>query len=837
MAGSGTLLEERRETLRNFPTTPTVNGIDRIEVAGADRRVVVVHLVHPAPGEPGGVPAGGAPITLADIDITGGDIRRGLQAISLTVSGDRLEIELDRSGDFSVYILHILRDDFDPILKRAAFGFRADCPDVFDPCATGVPDAQELDGIVSTYLAKDYESFRRFMLDRLAVSTPDWQETAVPDTGLTLVELLAHYADLLSYRQDIVANEAYIGTARLRTSLRRHVRLLGYSPFEGTSARAFVHLRVSGPGSISHDDLRTSSSTPLLPDEITSTSDVDLERLTDAGAVIFEPLPIQYVPSRYDKNATDTQLRTRTILYTDHDNSLPVHDWGDIRAVLQKGATEAWLRGDEAATRLRKGDFVLFEQVRDPDTTLEGDADPVLRQVVQLVRSPEAASDPLSLVGGSPRPLIHIEWHTSDALAFDLPIGHLAPGDPDTQPCAVARGNMVLCDHGVRLSEDGDAMRSPPAPPEQDDVSGITSLSELDVKRRFRPLLRYDDIASRTRIDFAPDPEGVVSILDRGSRITTPEIEVEEDVSGTVWRPVNSMVDADDDDRVFVPESEDDGRTYLRFAQADSYGQEFPDDTAFRIRYRVGKGPAGNVGADTLTRAITDDTNIISVRNPLPASGGLRPESAASLRANALATLKINERAVTREDYVERAKMHPIVSQAYARTIWHGSWSTISIAVDLADGRALTDGIRSELEAFIEPYRLMGQDVRIEEPRYAPLDIVLHVCISQGYREADVLSAVNDALSDRRLGGGRLGYFHPDRLTFGQNIYLSRIYEAVYAVAGVTDVKVVRFSRLDRPDESFLESGVFKAPDGEIPILSGDRNRRGQGRLKVLAWR
>ena len=43
-----------------------------------------------------------------------------------------------------------------------------------------------------------------------------------------LVEALAYTADQLSYQQDAVATEAYLGTARRRVSIRRHARLMDY---------------------------------------------------------------------------------------------------------------------------------------------------------------------------------------------------------------------------------------------------------------------------------------------------------------------------------------------------------------------------------------------------------------------------------------------------------------------------------------------------------------------------------------------------------------------------------------------------------------------------------
>ena len=74
------------------------------------------------------------------------------------------------------------------------------------------------------YLAKDYDGFLQVMLDRLAVLVPGWTETHAADLGMAIVETLAYAADHLSYQQDAVGTEAYIGTARSRISLRRHAK-------------------------------------------------------------------------------------------------------------------------------------------------------------------------------------------------------------------------------------------------------------------------------------------------------------------------------------------------------------------------------------------------------------------------------------------------------------------------------------------------------------------------------------------------------------------------------------------------------------------------------------
>nr|HRC76642.1 putative baseplate assembly protein [Kouleothrix sp.] len=95
------------------------------------------------------------------------------------------------------------------------------------------------------YLARDFAGFRQLLLDHLSVTVPGWQERAAADQGNALIDLLAYAADYLAYYQDAVATEMYLGTARLRRSVRRHAQLLDYHLHEGCNARLWARVRVS----------------------------------------------------------------------------------------------------------------------------------------------------------------------------------------------------------------------------------------------------------------------------------------------------------------------------------------------------------------------------------------------------------------------------------------------------------------------------------------------------------------------------------------------------------------------------------------------------------------
>ena len=199
---------------------------------------------------------------------------------------------------------------FDSQLSRVTFSFKVECKSDFDClvqdlCVPTVPQAPAID-----YLAKDYASFRQLMLDRLSQTFPQWTERSEADIGITIVELLAYAADQLSYFQDTVSNEAYLGTARQRPSLRRHARLLDYTPSEGTNARTFVHIEnrrgrlLAGGGRAPFADSSATASfaeglvlpahTPFISmtDGLgtTNVTDADLQSALDSGSQSFETM-------------------------------------------------------------------------------------------------------------------------------------------------------------------------------------------------------------------------------------------------------------------------------------------------------------------------------------------------------------------------------------------------------------------------------------------------------------------------------------------------------------------------------------------------------------------
>jgi hypothetical protein len=73
-----------------------------------------------------------------------------------------------------------------------------------------------------------------------------WKDTYASSTGQTLIELFSYVSDLLMYYLERRAQESYISTAQLRSSLVNLVQLVGYTPSRKVSATGTVTFSVSG---------------------------------------------------------------------------------------------------------------------------------------------------------------------------------------------------------------------------------------------------------------------------------------------------------------------------------------------------------------------------------------------------------------------------------------------------------------------------------------------------------------------------------------------------------------------------------------------------------------
>ncbi|MBR0713540.1 putative baseplate assembly protein [Bradyrhizobium liaoningense] len=846
---------------------PTLNGIDYLEVIDHElplldplrQRTLLVYCLKPLP----------AGFSSGNVVLTGGERVRNIAVewaavasplpAQLSAPGEAatsaivaaranpktiLVVRVAEPGDFSTYTLRFVASaldssppaNFDPQFGAIDFSFKVECPSDFDCkpvclCPEAESDEPDID-----YLAKDYGSFRRLLLDRMSQLVPQWRQSSVADTGIALVELLSYVGDHLSYQQDAIATEAYLDTARRRISLRRHALLVDYPMHDGCNARVWIQIQADAASStLTRAGTQFLTRCPGFARGIKSGSS-DLEQAMLLAPTVFEPLR--------DDNAPTVSL------YKLH-NNISFYTWGDERCCLPRGATSATLAG--SLPNLKAGDALLFEEVLGPHTGLPGDADPRHRHVVRLTSvsplPPATLTDPLTNAA-----ITEIAWGQDDALPFPLCISAVTDeghGSKTLTDVSIARGNLVLADHGCTLG--AESLGSVPAPtlfvaPDQG-CDGCSPAAPIEIPARFRPFLQKAPLTqagtvlvkagsgqgTAKRQPFDPAASAAAA-MDWDMSDVLPQITLSSVTNGTpaTWQSHRTLLNSAADANDFVVEVDDDGGAALRFGD-DDHGVRPETGTQFSAVYRIGNGAAGNVGGEAIFHVVATQADlaaITGVRNPLPAVGGVDPETADDVRRNAPEAFRRQERAVTPEDYAEVTERYRGVQRAAVTTRWTGSWYTQFISVDPIAG-VDPHALSTDLLPFVDRYRMAGEDLEFNDPHYVSLELKLNVCVQPDYFRADVKARLLDALSNRVLPDGRRGLFHPDDFSFGDSVYLSEIYATAHAVPGVASAQIVMFQRQGTDDPTFLASGQLPIGRLEIARLENSLNFPEHGVLRL----
>src|SRR5262249_11507827 len=146
---------------------------------------------------------------------------------------------------------------------------------------------------------------------------------------------------------------------------------------------------------------------------------------------------------------------------------------------------------------------------------------------------------------------------------------------------------------------------------------------------------------------------------------------------------------------------------------------------------------------------------ILNVRNPLPAAGGLDPETIDSVRQAAPNAFRAQKRAVTPDDYGKMAIVcNDKIQRAMGTFRWTGSWQTVFVSVDPEGSETLQPEVKQSLEQCMESYRMAGHDLEISPAIYVALEIEMTICVKPGYFASDVESDLLEVLSNHNLSNG-----------------------------------------------------------------------------------
>ncbi|HEX4698912.1 MAG TPA: baseplate J/gp47 family protein [Actinomycetes bacterium] len=755
-----------------------------------------VTVVAPGTIVPAGVDVDGNPVP-AHLDLP-------VQAVGAALPGQApYRLGIDPVG------LAGLALELDPLRRYLPVRLRPECGDVPD-CIAIPPTPPPLTPPDYETLARDYTGLRAMLVERLGVLHPAYDPSPADHT-ITLLELMAHLGDLLSYRQDRVATEAWLGTARRRASVTRHARLVDFAVPPATSASTVVQVRVAHP-----DLTATDAAFTVQPGDLATDAVADPDK--EPGAACFT----------VEVDAPQTVFASHA--------EVSLHDWGEVDAVLGVGATSAVLvrppasDGTPVATWLPPGTLLGFEVVDPgppgeqvtwatrgqnwpPDDGSRGQTRmPLASHPAQVVTVTHvvAMTDPLAPT----LPLVRAFWEADDALTAAVPVS--VATDAGSPRVGVARLGLVAAHHGLPVDGPGALAPFDPLTGDSPDPA-VTEVGEYWLTR-----------AAAAGLSCAPGG--------RPWQVRT-RIGLPSGVPVEATR-VTSLLRAPSDGFAVVVDVDDDDPPRLRF-RTGALGLVPPADSDVTVRYEVGAGQAGDIAANTVTRLVRTTTPLgqpivwldagtgVGARNITPGTGGEEAVALDVVRRDApQAYAAVPRRAVLVSDLPGFAVEVPGVERAAAHRDWSGSWPVGVVAVETTTDLADPD-VDAAVGQVMEAVRMAGTEVVTLPATPVGLLISLTVCLTPSTESATARLRILAALRPGQPGA----VFSAEAHTLGSAVYTSTVVAAVAAVPGIDAVRVTEARRLsDPPGQN--DTVLLMAPD-EIPVCDDDASTPERGRIEL----
>tara|TARA_Y100000310_G_scaffold343244_1_gene449961 strand:- start:1906 stop:3327 length:1422 start_codon:yes stop_codon:yes gene_type:complete len=229
-------------------------------------------------------------------------------------------------------------------------------------------------------------------------------------------------------------------------------------------------------------------------------------------------------------------------------------------------------------------------------------------------------------------------------------------------------------------------------------------------------------------------------------------------------------------------------------------------------------------------------------------------------RARGPRELHTNRRMVTLDDYRERLEDHPAVLRAASTQKWQGSWNTILVTAVLASNANMDEKVesvlsaialdefklqtnqfhrvnqlapidwsasltfRSVLKALVEKFRMVGQEVWLQDATPVGVSIALSIRVADNYFRSEIQQSIKRAMSNEPEG-----FFEPGRLAFGANLYASDLIEWLMSIEGIEAVCLNQFKRVGKRFADQSGAGVIRLSGEQIARCDNDAKRPAMG--------
>jgi hypothetical protein len=599
---------------------------------------------------------------------------------------------------------------------------------------------QEQEKIAIDYMAKDYASFRHALIDLIPRKIPQWKDRSEADMGIMLIELFSYVADELSYSQDRVANEAFLRSARARSSVSNHLQLIDYHIQNGLSANAFIKVEIKKSSAIIPAGFQVS--TPPEKGE------------EGRATIIVETLEDQLVNVEWNKIPVE---RIKKEDSNNDSSSGTIH----LSAILERSNVE-----------LKRGQHLLLFQ-EDP---LTGDI--TKKTIVKLSEDSKVFTGQ----GGS-----NSNNYNNNNILITWEKGDESPESP-------YGWNMerVFCCTNILRASHGRTIRSEILKEKDQKVSKY-SFSLKEAPLTFNSVDSTSGIQARSTLKVWVDGElweETESLLDCGPFDKKFSISIDEDGYATIFfgnsksglKPeVDSLIEAQY--RV--------GNGSVGNVAAGTLTQY---DLLQNPRWLVEEV----IGSVTNPLPATGGIDIESIEDAKIAG----PKSLKALQR--AVTLRDYEDLVKREfqNEITNARARFVYTGSWD-TIFVSvdvKGGRKNIVVN-GDDRDNDSGLSDRIRKYLNKVKMIGSEVQIEEAQHVPIEIRITVCLQKYLDTQVVRGRILSSLSSKdNMVDGTKGLFHPDNFTFGDPVYASKIYEVLKKTPEVKYAIITTFRKRDNEE-------------------------------------
>ncbi|GIK37856.1 MAG: putative baseplate assembly protein [Chloroflexota bacterium] len=651
--------------------------------------------------------------------------------------------------------------------------------------------------------------FQRDLVDearrRIIRYCPEWTDYNLSDPGITLIELFAWMTEMIVYRLNRVPEKNYI----------KFMELLGIHLRPASSARTELTFWLSTPFPVGPDD-NTTTTVPQGTEVATrrTEDEAEITFTTDERLTIVPPQP--------------TQVRRDTDF---NKNYLPRLGIETFYAFTQD--------------RPQQGDtfYLGFDETQN-----------ISGHILQLNFTCER-TQAVGIKREDP-PLVW-ECSVGEGQWEELPLS-TRPGEKDTTGgLNNPEGKLVLylplslrpdqvygrnafwlrCRVEQRRPEQGMYTESPR-------ILDVKAYTLGAATRATHAVIVRDEVLGRSN----GDPGQIFRLQNTPVLALQPgeTVEIEEKQAGEIvfvpWQVVPDFATSERYDRHFSLDTASGEVTFSpavrqRDGSVRQYGRVPEAGRLIRFtRYRHGGGYVGNVPADKLQALKSSIAYIDRVTNLHRARGGRDQESLDEVKLRARRELRAQQRAVTAEDYEDLTKgASRTIARVKCNAPKASSGSLPPGMVELLIVPAASDalragdlsklylepGLRDEIEAHLDQYRLLTTTLRIREPNYVGVKVYAEIVPSEYSRPEIVRARVAESLrhfiSPLALEGegySQNGLLGPDweGWPFGRDLYVAEIFSLIQQIPGVKHVIDVQLHQ--RPVTPSAETSLQAEDDG-----------------------